>query len=55
MVKISVNLCLFVVHPKYENEPNGMLPKPHFKLNNRDFGKFTKPFYAKRTQWYVIY
>jgi hypothetical protein len=38
-----------------QNEPNGMLPKPYSKPKNRDFGNFTKPFYAKRTQWYVIY
>jgi hypothetical protein len=37
-----------------QNEPNGMLFKPHFKLNNGNFGKFMKQKYAKRTQWYVI-
>ncbi len=37
-----------------QNEPNGMLFKPDSKPKNRLFGKFTKPFYAKRTQWYVI-
>ncbi len=37
-----------------QNEPNGMLPKPYSKPKNRLFDNFTKPFYAKRTQWYVI-
>ena len=36
-----------------QNEPNGMLFKPHSKPKNRLFDSFTKPFYAKRTQWYV--
>ena len=38
-----------------KNKPNGMLSKTHFKLKNGDFGNFTKPFYEKQTQWYVIY
>ena len=38
-----------------KNKPNGMLPKTHYKLNNGDFDKFTRPFYEKQTQWYVIY
>jgi hypothetical protein len=37
-----------------QNEPNGMLFKPYSKPENGDFDNFTKPFYAKRTQWYVI-
>ncbi len=36
-----------------QNEPNGMLFKTHSKPKNGDFGIFRKPFYAKRTQWYV--
>ena len=38
---------------KKQNEPNGMLSKPYSKPENRLFGNFTKPFYPKRTQWYV--
>ena len=37
-----------------QNKANGMLFKPYSKPKNRLFGNFTKPFYAKRTQWYVI-
>ena len=37
-----------------QNEPNGMLLKTHSKPKNRLLGNFTIPFYAKRTQWYVI-
>ena len=37
-----------------QTEPNGMLFKTHSKPKNGDFDKFRKPFYAKRTQWYVI-
>jgi hypothetical protein len=43
-----------VAKPKCENEPNGMLFKPDSNPKNGDFDKFRKPFYAKRTQWYVI-
>ncbi len=47
----TLHLC----NSNIQNEPNGMLFKPHSKPKNRLFGNFTKPFYAKRTQWYVIY
>ncbi len=51
----QVTQQLTKITAKIQNEPNGMLFKPYSKPKNRLFDNFTKPFYAKRTQWYVIY
>ncbi len=55
LVSIRVNSWLKKIGEKMKNKPNGMLSKPHFKLNNGDFGNFRGPYYEKQTQWYVIY